>query len=702
MADQLSSITEAAPIRDLSTPPLPRAKRRKTQQACSNCRGRKTKCDGQYPICAACERRGVAMTCVYERPQPAPHSQRYADLESRLQRLEQGENSERPSVSLDIRSLQPPRFGPDINLADDDSLPPSNASGIVGHDDSPHNLAHQQVDALATVSPDDNGSCVYGESSTIAFVREFTQKTPSDSTAAQHKHQSGQAAHGSARVQSPAVLTPLDISLGSKDNLAILPRRSNADDFLRCYFEFIHPLFPLLHKDSFIAQYNRLWLPYDNSQSGKEDLVFMCNLNLVFALGCQFSSLAHTNNRASTANQFYKMSRQVLLYDILGTTSVSVVQWLLLSGVYLQSTEYASHCWNSIGLAIRLAQSLGLHLEHPGSKSESQLNREMRRRIWHTCVVLDKLLAMTFGRPAMVNRSYGTPMPSLIDDEYLRTDGDGVQPNGANSRMGLFVYSCKLFEVLDDILSTFYSVDASADPVSESRLQDMVSEVLSFNRRLDNFITSLPDYLRTAQSFQVVMTERNSWTNLQQQVLYCRFLYTKLLSLRPLLLLATKRGPKDAVVASTEENLSLLDDYIISRYCDLCINTAHRLIETIFEHLDTAYKSFGWHSVYFTFAAATILLASMRLPEGNIQTASRAIQVLEALRCQIHGGHPEETDTRSSIDDTPVSDEQMKTEMPLDFTNQLDFSQFNPFGSYNLYDAWFGQHLINLDALEMS
>lgn len=47
-----------------------------------------------------------------------------------------------------------------------------------------------------------------------------------------------------------------------------------------------------------------------------------------------------------------------------------------------------------------------------------------------------------------------------------------------------------------------------------------------------------------------------------------------------------------------EDNLSLLDDHIIRRYCDLCINTAHRLIEAIFEHLDTAYKSFGWHSVY--------------------------------------------------------------------------------------------------------
>lgn len=137
-------------------------------------------------------------------------------------------------------------------------------------------------------------------------------------------------------------------------------------------------------------------------------------------------------------------------------------------------------------------------------------------------LITKRLLAMTFGRPTMVNSTDGTPVPSLIDDEYLRMDGEGIQPKAVNSRMGLFVYSCRLFEILNDILSSFYSVADSTDPVSESRLQDMVSEVLSFNRRLDNFITSLPDYLKTAQSSQVVISERNNSTNLQQQVLYCR------------------------------------------------------------------------------------------------------------------------------------------------------------------------------------
>lgn len=129
---------------------------------------------------------------------------------------------------------------------------------------------------------------------------------------------------------------------------------------------------------------------------------------------------------------------------------------------------------------------------------------------------------MTFGRPTMVNGSYGTPMPSLIDDEYLCTDGEGIQPKGVNSRMGLFVYSCRLFEILKDILSSFYAVDASSEPIGESRLHSMVSEVLNFNRRLDDFITSLPNYLKTAKSSPVNMSERNSCTNLQQQVLYCR------------------------------------------------------------------------------------------------------------------------------------------------------------------------------------
>jgi hypothetical protein len=41
-------------------------KRRKLQLACTQCRDRKTRCDGTRPVCSTCNRRGKAAACIYE------------------------------------------------------------------------------------------------------------------------------------------------------------------------------------------------------------------------------------------------------------------------------------------------------------------------------------------------------------------------------------------------------------------------------------------------------------------------------------------------------------------------------------------------------------------------------------------------------------------------------------------------------------
>jgi hypothetical protein len=40
-------------------------KRRKIQLACTQCRERKVRCDGERPVCGTCGRRGKADACVY-------------------------------------------------------------------------------------------------------------------------------------------------------------------------------------------------------------------------------------------------------------------------------------------------------------------------------------------------------------------------------------------------------------------------------------------------------------------------------------------------------------------------------------------------------------------------------------------------------------------------------------------------------------
>lgn len=221
----------------------------------------------------------------------------------------------------------------------------------------------------------------------------------------------------------------------------------------------------------------------------------------------------------------------------------------------------------------------------------------------------------------MISRRWNVPIPLLIDDEYLRDDGsEGTQPTDVPSRMGVFVYSSKLFELLAEILESFY-MDESGAPLTkpaevERPDKDLIARTLEFNRRLEKFADSIPEYLRTAEISQIIVSDRNSYISLQQQVLYCRyeglsfdehppysltrsrFLYVRVLTLRPLLLIATRRGRLTTQRILARVNEPSLDQELIERCCNLCVLTAHRLIEIIHQHLDTAYKSTGWHSVY--------------------------------------------------------------------------------------------------------
>lgn len=184
-------------------------------------------------------------------------------------------------------------------------------------------------------------------------------------------------------------LKPLPLHNNDADG-SFLPLRRNADDYLNCYWDFVHPLFPVLHRPSFTTQYESLWISQSSPGENDESVTFFPMLSLVFALGCQFSEIVPAERKVTAAAAFYEKSRSLLLYDILGSTHIAVVQWLLLTVIYLQSTSLATNCWTSAGLAIRLAQNLGLHLEPARHITECQIDRQMRRRVWHTCVVLDR------------------------------------------------------------------------------------------------------------------------------------------------------------------------------------------------------------------------------------------------------------------------------------------------------------------------
>ncbi|GIJ86504.1 hypothetical protein Asppvi_005393 [Aspergillus pseudoviridinutans] len=337
-------------------------------------------------------------------------------------------------------------------------------------------------------------------------------------------------------------------SQGPEVNAFALPTRRMADSFMRCFWDCTHPIFPILHKPTFVISYDSLWVPqsesFSDNVSGKaEDPIFLSTLNIVFAIGCQFSDLVAPDRRTNLGDQFYQRSRALYDIDALDSASILTVQMLLLTGLYLQSTKYASRCWHMVGLAIRTAQDIGIHIEHT-RPSKTQLEREMRRRVWHNCIIMDRLLALTFGRPNMISGDSGVPLPLVIDDEYLKQDGEGIQPSQSECSMRFFVFSIQLFEILDRIMSKIYRYE-SVNPSNEGGedfwwSRDRLEDVLKLNNALDDWHDTLPNNLRLQCATEARADLRSDTAILQAKVLYSRFLYIRILLLRPALLSAAQ------------------------------------------------------------------------------------------------------------------------------------------------------------------
>ena len=122
----------------------------------------------------------------------------------------------------------------------------------------------------------------------------------------------------------------------------------------------------------------------------------------------------------------------------------------------------------------------------------------------------------------MIVTSFTTKVPSMIDDEHLRIDGEGTQPPTRPTIMGLCVYSCDLFEILADILVSFYSPKSGSNLVPPEKRHIMLTQVLDFNSRLDYFLAGVPKRLKVDRESVSPLQEEES-SSLQREILHRRY-----------------------------------------------------------------------------------------------------------------------------------------------------------------------------------
>lgn len=302
----------------------------------------------------------------------------------------------------------------------------------------------------------------FGGSSAGSFIKQVRK-------AIDNKIESPQGVEPSNSILDQTQLSMLvpDGKSQQKSNLNyVLPPRQAADSLMALYWKIVYPLYPYVDRYEIETAYHSLWTGH------YDEPMFLCILNIIFALSCQLSDTIKPEQREASADIFFVRARETLNLNVWQAGSIQSVQAFLLLAQYLQSTNEPHQCWIVVGLAIRTAQSLGLHLPETSEGVPSPRTRELLRKVWHGCVLMDRFLSMTYGRPAMIGKrsAAAVPLPAAIDEHYLSGDPNrrDSQPDNRPSILDFFIQSLGLYRILNEILLNVYA----ADPQSGANIDE--------------------------------------------------------------------------------------------------------------------------------------------------------------------------------------------------------------------------------------
>ncbi|KAF9998364.1 hypothetical protein BGZ79_007955 [Entomortierella chlamydospora] len=200
----------------------------------------------------------------------------------------------------------------------------------------------------------------------------------------------------------PAVIsltgyTPTSQGAMEHDISVALPPPNIMEHLLGIHFRFVHPVLPMLHQKTLFEQIH-----------GNESIP----LHLLFAvlgLASRFSEspdfrVPQPGSDRPPCTVFYERAK-MLIKEEYDHSQIGTVQALLLMSIQQMGFCESQKAWLYVGMAIRMAQDLGLNRElSEQEQSRNQLSAELRKRTWWSCYVVERLVCAGLGRPLTITQ----------------------------------------------------------------------------------------------------------------------------------------------------------------------------------------------------------------------------------------------------------------------------------------------------------
>ncbi|OKL55356.1 hypothetical protein UA08_09423 [Talaromyces atroroseus] len=371
-------------------------------------------------------------------------------------------------------------------------------TGSTGSDDPTDGMGH-------FVFADEEHRAYFGPSSNIAFTSDLSRALKRLSRSR------GEYSPGSiqrlpdfhiARVSRPSSPLPDAVpstASGHQDDTPVssifyLPPDEETSALIDQYFSNTGLLFPYLHEETFRESYKKL---KQNHAATRRTWLGVLNMVLAMATHTTVLPVGESEKRQIRSEAFYRRADSLCAEYVMNGASLEIVQYLLLVSQYMQGTRSSIQTWATHGLAVKVALQLGLHSSET-SKRFPPVEREIRKRTWFCCIVLDRSLSMTFGRPASIPDCYSRLELPIYFDSIEPRERQIEARRRCRYSTDFFNATIRLYSIMGKAIECLYDSNLGVDDKIPN--YELITSVLRMRHSLEAWVEQLPTHMRLIQS----------------------------------------------------------------------------------------------------------------------------------------------------------------------------------------------------------
>ncbi|KAJ5147916.1 hypothetical protein N7476_000571 [Penicillium atrosanguineum] len=458
--------------------------RGRVSRACENCHEQKAKCSGQRPTCDRCQQANVQ--CSYGDRKRERMLKQVADLTSRAEAYEKVLRAIHPRLDTPSAQLVERTLNELSSNAQKTQISPRLTYGAIF-----------PIGAMDHTNEDLNNDSrlqsmgLTGQLSEMASFHRLGCRLVQDPSRAPVAHD-----------ELPSItsmnyfLDDADLPVFDKVDLMHWPPRLIADRLVHRFFNAIHPLFPVIGRMGFLEQYTRFYSIWNARPRRRWRTV----LNLIFAVAQIDESLEQNQSLTDSDGHLVYFSRA---WQLNGASSQSLehpdLQQVQIEGLlafYMFSTGHLNRSWRLIGIAIRSALAMGIHLRSD-TRNVTPLSKETRYRLWWALVMLETVLCVMTGRPPSTSANFcTTPLPVPFGEEDI---GD--------QRVAQFFKDRKARSIAEMLHLSNDLTPSQDDDARPPQLESQKKEEMKLRRKSNSLNADHPLYLLHAVNLTLIMRE---------------------------------------------------------------------------------------------------------------------------------------------------------------------------------------------------